>query len=115
MVTKFRSRVDSKIRTEELNAEIEEYNEGQWRTVLNDKSFTPSKKVFSTPLTISPVEMQLENSPIIIKIKENSVKQDKALKKLEKSLAKQANILAKLEKRNKKYEDGYSYKKEVWK
>ena len=101
MVTKFRSRVDSKIRTEELNAEIEEYNEGQWGTE-NDKSFTPSKKVFSTPLMISRVDMKLENSPIIIRIKE-------------KSLAKQANILAKLEKRNKKYEDRYSYKKEVWK
>ena len=34
LVTKFKSRVDSEIKTEELNAEIEEYNEGQWRTVF---------------------------------------------------------------------------------
>ena len=34
LVTKFKSRVDSEIKTEELNAEIEECNEGQWRTVF---------------------------------------------------------------------------------
>ena len=99
LVTKFKSRVDSEIKTEELNAEIEEYNEGQWRTVLNDKSFTPSKKVFSTPLRISPVEVELENSPSFIKMQAELVKQGKTIKKQEKLLAKQANILANLEKK----------------
>ena len=114
IVTKFKSRVDSEIRTEELNAEIEECNEGQWRTVLNDKSFTPSKKVFSTPLRISPVEVELEDHPIIIKMKEDLVKQGKTIKKQEKLLAKQANILANLEKKiNKMYV--YTSRKEVWK
>ena len=93
LVTKFKSRVDSEIKTEEINAEIEEYNEGQWRTVLNDKSFTPSKKVFSTPLRISAVEVEL------IKMQAELVKQEKTIKKQERLLAKQANILANLEKK----------------
>ena len=97
LVTKFKSRVDSEIRTEEINAEIEEYNEGQWRTVLNDKSFTPSKKVFSTPLRISPVEVELEDHPIIIKMQAELVKLGKTIKKQEKLLSKQGNILANLE------------------
>ena len=88
LLTKFKSRVDSEIRTEELNAEIEEYNEGQWRTVLNDKSFTTSKKVFSTPIRISPVEVELEDHPILIKMKEDLVKQGETIKKLEKLIAK---------------------------
>ena len=99
LVTKFKIRVDSEIKTEEINAEIEEYNEGQWRTVLNDKSFTPSKKVFSTPLGISPVEVELENSPSFIKMQAELVKQGKTIKKQEKLLAKLANILANLEKK----------------
>ena len=99
LVTKFKSRVDSEIKTEEINAEIEEYNEGQWRTVLNDKSFTPSKKVFSTPLRISPVEVELENSPSFIKMQAELVKLGKTIKKQEKLLEKQANILANLEKK----------------
>ena len=116
LVTKFKSRGDSEIRTEELNAEIEkDDNDGQLEKVLGSKSFTSSNKVFSTPLRVLPVEIELEKSPIIIKMQENSVKQDKTLKKLEKLLAKHANILVKIEKRSKKYEDGYSYKKEVWK
>ena len=99
LVTKFKSRVDSEIKTEEINAEIEEYNEGQWRTVLNDKSFTPSKKVFSTPLRISPVEVELEDHPIIIKMQAELVKLGKTIKKQEKLLSKQADILANLEKK----------------
>ena len=99
LLTKFKSRVDSEIRTDELNAEIEEYNEGQWRTVLNDKSFTPSKKVFSTPLRISPVEVELEDHPIIIKMQAELVKLGKTIKKQEKLLSKQADILANLEKK----------------
>ena len=99
LLKKFKSRVDSEIRTEEINAEIEEYNEGQWRTVLNDKSFTPSKKVFSTPLRISPVEVELEDHPIIIKMQAELVKLGKTIKKQEKLLSKQADILANLEKK----------------
>ena len=99
LLKKFKSRVDSEIRTEELNAEIEEHNEGQWRTVLNDKSFTPSKKVFSTPLRISPVEVELEDHPIIIKMQAELVKLGKTIKKQEKLLSKQGNILANLEKK----------------
>ena len=98
LVTKFKSRVDSEIKTEEINAEIEECNEGQWRTVLNDKSFTPSKKVFSTPLRISPVEVELEDHPIIIKMQAELVKLGKTIKQ-EKLLSKQGNILANLEKK----------------
>ena len=107
MVTKFKSRLDSEIKTEELKVEIEEYNEVQGETVLNDKSFQPTKKVFSTPHRISPVEMELENSPILIKMQEDLVKQGKTIKKLEKLLAKQDDILANPEKLNKKYVDGY--------
>ena len=99
IVTKYKHRLDSKIKTEELKLEIEEHD---------NESFTPSKKVLTTPQSFSSGEMELENSQILMK-------QGKTIKKLEKLLAKQANILAKLEKRNKKYEDGYSYKKEVWK
>ena len=88
LFTKFKSKGDSEIRTEELNAEIKEYKEGQLRTVLNDKSFTPSKKVFSTPIRISPVEFELEDHPILIKMKEDLVKQGQTIKKLEKLLAK---------------------------
>ena len=109
MVTKFKSRLE--IKTEELKVEIEEYNEGQGGKVLNDKSFQPTKKVSTTPHRISSVEMELENSPIIIKMQEDSVKQGKAIKKLEKLLAKQGN----LEKTNQKYVDSYSFRKEVWK
>ena len=111
MVSKFKSRLISEIKTEKLKLEIEEYNEGQGEKLSNDKSFQPTKKGFSTPHRISPVEMELKNSPILIKIQEDSVKQGKAIKKLEKLLAKQAN----LEKTNQKYVDSYSFRKEVWK
>ena len=111
MLTKFKSRFDSEIKTEELKVEIEEYNKGQGETILNDKSFQPTKKAFSIPHRISPVEMELKNSPILIKMQEDSVKQGKAIKKLEKLLAKQGN----LEKTNQKYVDSYSFRKEVWK
>ena len=84
MVTNFKSRLDSEIKIEELKVEIEEYNEGQWETVLNDKSFQPTKKVFSTPHRISPFEMELKNCLILIKIQEDLVKQGKTIKKLEK-------------------------------
>ena len=83
--------IDSEIKTEELNAEIEEYNEGQWRTVLNDKSLAPSKKVFSTPLRISAVEVELEKSPSFIKMQAELVKQGKTIKKLEKFFKKISN------------------------
>ena len=75
LVTKFKSRGDSEI------------------------SFTTSKKVFSTPLRISPVEVELENSPSFIKMQAELVKQGKTIKKQEKLLAKQGNILANLEKK----------------
>ena len=111
LFTKFKSKGDSEIRTEELNAEIKEYKEGQLRTVLNDKSFTPSKKVFSTPLRISPFEVELENSPSFIKMQAELVKQGETIKKQKKLLAKQANILANLEKKiSKMYLDVYSRK-----
>ena len=64
LVTKFKSRGDSEI------------------------SFTTSKKVFSTPLRISPVEVELEDHPILIKMKEDLAKQGETIKKLEKLLAK---------------------------
>ena len=64
LVTKFKSRGDSEI------------------------SFTTSKKVFSTPIRISPVEVELEDHPILIKMKEDLVKQGETIKKLEKLLAK---------------------------
>ena len=51
-------------------------------------SFTTSKKVFSTPLRISPVEVELEDHPILIKMKEDLAKQGETIKKLEKLLAK---------------------------
>ena len=102
MVTKFKSKLDSEIKT----GEIKEYNEGQWETVLNDKSFQPTKKVFTTPHRISPFEMELENCLILIKIQEDLVKQGKTIKKLEKLIAKQDDILANPEKLNKKYVDG---------
>ena len=60
MVTKFKSRLGSKIKTEELNVEIVECNEGQGEAVLNDNFFQPSKKTFSTPRKISATEMELE-------------------------------------------------------
>ena len=47
MITKFKSRHE--IKTEELKVEIEEYNEGQGETQLNDKSFQPTKKISTTP------------------------------------------------------------------
>ena len=104
IVTKYKHRLDSKIKTEELKLEIEEHdNEGQLEKTLN---LAPSKKVPTTPQSFSSGEMELENSQILMK-------QGKTIKKLEKLLAKQANILAKLEKRNKKYEDGNSFRKEV--
>ena len=89
MVTKFKSRVGTEIKTEDLKVEIEEYNKGQRETVLNDKSFQPIKKVFSAPHRISPVEMELENFPILIKMQEDLVKLEKTVKKQEKLLAKQ--------------------------
>ena len=92
MAPKFKSRLVSEIKTEKLKVEIEEYIEGQWETQSNDKSFQPRKKVFSTPHSISPVEMELENSPILIKIQEDLVKLGKTIKKLEKLLVKQANL-----------------------
>ena len=101
MVTKFKSRIE--IKTEELKVEIEEYNDGQWETQLNEKSFQPTKKFFSAPHRILPVEMELENSPILIKMQEDIVKLGKTIKKQEKLLGKQANILANQEKPNKKY------------
>ena len=64
LVTKFKSRGDSEI------------------------SFTTSKKVFSTPIRISPVEVELEDHPILIKMKEDLAKQGETIKKLEKLLAK---------------------------
>ena len=64
LVTKFKSRGDSEI------------------------SFTTSKKVFSTPIRISPVEVELEDHPILIKMKEDLVKQGETIKKLEKLIAK---------------------------
>ena len=112
MVTKFKSRLDSEIKTEEPKVEIEEYIEGQEETILNDKSFQPTKMGFSTPHRISPVEMELKNSPILIKIQEDSVKQGKAIKKLEKLLANHSLLL---EKTNQMYVDSYSFRKEVWK
>ena len=51
-------------------------------------SFTTSKKVFSTPLRISPVEVELEDHPILIKMKEDLAKQGETIKKLEKLLTK---------------------------
>ena len=51
-------------------------------------SFTTSKKVFSTPFRISPVEVELEDHPILIKMKEDLAKQGETIKKLEKLLAK---------------------------
>ena len=64
LVTKFKSRGDSEI------------------------SFTTSKKVFSTPIRISPVEVELEDHPILIKMKEDLAKQGETIKKLEKLIAK---------------------------
>ena len=87
MVTKFKSRLGTEIKTEDRKEEIEEYNKGQRETVLNDKSFQPIKKVFSAPHRISPAEMELENFPILIKIQEDLVKLEKTVKKQEKLLA----------------------------
>ena len=97
IVTKFKSRLETEFKTEEV--EIEEYKEGQGEKVLHDKSFQPTKKFFSASHRILPVEMELENSPILIKMQEDIVKQGKTIKRLEKLLAKQAD----LEKLNKKY------------
>ena len=90
MVTKFKSRLGSKIKTEELNVEIVECNEGQGEAVLNDNFFQPSKKTFSTPRKISATEMELEfeNSQILIKMQEDLVNLGKTIEKLEKLLEK---------------------------
>ena len=105
MVTKFNSRLDTAIKTEE-------FNKGQQETVLNDKSIQLTEKVFSTTHRISPVEMEQN----WIKMQNDLAIQCKNIKKLEKLLAKQADILAKLEKLNKKkYVNDYSFRKEVWK
>ena len=92
MVTKFNRTLHTAIKTEDLKLEIEEHNKGQRETVLNDKSFQPIKKVFSAPYRISPVEMELENFPILIKMQEDLVKLEKTVKKQEKLLAKKADI-----------------------
>ena len=92
MVTKFKSRLDSKIKIEEPRAEIAECIGDQRKMILNDKSFESTKEVFTRSQIDSQVEIKLENSPIMIKMQENLVKQAKTIEKLEKLLAKQADL-----------------------
>ena len=79
IITKFKSRIGTSTRIEELKTEYDESQDKEMKT--NDKTFQHTQNTTSTPIRMSYSEN--ENSKILIKIQEE--------------LAKQADMLAKLD------------------